>query len=71
MLEDRGALRRADGDLLREYQGMHEENFLSNWLREDVAGKEDERERPNEEGKQEESNSGKRAVEGESEKGKG
>ena len=27
MLEGRGALPREDGDLLREYQAMHEENF--------------------------------------------
>ena len=35
-LEDRGALPREDGDLLREYQAMHEENFLTSWLRGDV-----------------------------------
>ena len=45
MLEDRGALPREDGDLLPEYHAMHEENFLSSWLREDVAGKEKRRER--------------------------
>ena len=38
MLEDRGALPREDGDLLREYQAMHEENFCGSWLREDVEG---------------------------------
>ena len=27
-----------DGDLLREYQAMHEENFLINWLQEDMGG---------------------------------
>ena len=43
MLEDRGALPREDGDLLWEYQEMHEENFLSSWRREDVEGKEEER----------------------------
>ena len=39
MLEDRGALPRKDGDLLREYWAMHQENFLSSSLREDVEGK--------------------------------
>ena len=29
MLEDRGALSKEDGDLLREYQAKHQENFLS------------------------------------------
>ena len=40
-LEGRGALPREDGDLLCEYQAMHEENFPSSWLREDVEGKEE------------------------------
>ena len=31
MLEDRGALPKEDGDQLREYKAMHEENFLSSW----------------------------------------
>ena len=66
MLEDGGVLPKEDGDLLREYQALHEENFLSSWLREDVEGKEEERARLNEEAKQEESRSGKREVEGES-----
>ena len=52
MLEDRGALPREDGDPLREHQAMHEENFLSSWLRENV-----ERKAEREEGK-----SGKREV---------
>ena len=47
MFEDRGALPKEDGDLLREYQAMHEENLLSTWLRE---GKQ-ERERMNIEAK--------------------
>ena len=41
MLEDRGAFPREDGDLLQEYHAMHEENFLSSWLREDVEGEEE------------------------------
>ena len=39
MLEDRGAVPKEDGDLLREYQAMREENFLSSWLREDAEVK--------------------------------
>ena len=46
--EERGALPKEDGDLLRGYQAMHEENFLSSWLRENVEGEEEERERLNE-----------------------
>ena len=58
--EKRGALPKEDGDLLRGYQAMHEENFLSSWLRENVEGEEEERERLNEEAKQEGSKSVKR-----------
>ena len=38
-LQDRGALPREEGDVIREYNAMHEENFLSSWLREDLVGK--------------------------------
>ena len=55
--------------LPREYQAMHEENFLSSWLREDTEREEEERKRLNEEAEEkEESNSGKREVEGETER---
>ena len=67
MLEGRGALPKADGDLLCEHQATHKENFLSRWLREDVKGKE-ERKRLNEEAKQEDSKSGNREVAGERER---
>ena len=50
MLEDRGALPKEDGNLLREYRAVHEENFLSSWLREDVGGEEGETERLSEKG---------------------
>ena len=40
-LQDRGALPREEGDVIREYSAMHEENFLSSWLREDLFGKEE------------------------------
>ena len=39
---------------------MHEEHFLSSWLRKDVEGKREEREKMNKEAKEEECNSGKR-----------
>ena len=32
------ALPKEDGNQLREYKAMHEENFLSSWLPEDVEG---------------------------------
>ena len=51
----RGALPREDGDLLREYQAIHEDNFLSSWLREDVEGKEEKKERLNKEAEEEKS----------------
>ena len=62
-LEDRGALSREDGDLLRENWAMHLENFLSSSLREDVEGKEGERRRMNKEANEEESKRRKRDVE--------
>ena len=68
MLEDRGALPSEDGDLLPECHAMHEENFLSSWLREDVAGKEEERERLNKEAKEEGRTNGKREEEGDRER---
>ena len=33
-LQDRGALPREEGDVVRECNALHEENFLSSWLRE-------------------------------------
>ena len=39
MLEDRGALPKEDGDCVREYKAMHEDNFVGSWLREDTEGK--------------------------------
>ena len=40
-LQDRGALPGEEGDVNREYSVLHEENFLSSWLRKDVEGKEE------------------------------
>ena len=51
----RGALPREDGDLLREYHAIDEDDFLSSWLREDVEGKEAKKERLNKEAEEEKS----------------
>ena len=40
-LEERGALPKEEGDASREYKAIHEENFLSSWLREDGREKEE------------------------------
>ena len=69
ILEDRGALPKEDGDLLRGYQAIHEEKILSSWLRENVEGEEEERERLNEEARQEGSKSGEKIGGGRKEKG--
>ena len=47
--EDRGALPKEEGDLIRECKAMHEEDFLSSWLREDVEGRAEEMEKVNRE----------------------
>ena len=39
MLQDRGALPKEEGDFIGEYKAMHEENYLSGWLREGGEGK--------------------------------
>ena len=45
MLQDGWAMPREEGDLVKEYKAMHEDNFLSGLLREDQEGKaEDEEE---------------------------
>ena len=41
MLQDRGALPKDEGGVIRKYKVMHEENFLSTWLREDGKNKEE------------------------------
>ena len=34
MLQDRGALSKEEGDVVREHKAMHEEKILSSWLKE-------------------------------------
>ena len=53
-----------DGDLLREYKAMHEENFLNSWLREDTEDKAEEMEKMRTRTKEEETKSGQRESEG-------
>ena len=53
-----------DGNHLREYKDTHEEHFLISWLSEGVEGEKVELEKSNEEATQEESQGGKREVEG-------
>ena len=60
MLEDGGASPEGDSNQLREYRAMHEEKFLSSWLREDVEGRKAEMERLSEEAKQEKNKCGKK-----------
>ena len=41
VLQDRGELPKEEGDVIGEYKAMHDENFLSSWLREDGKDKEE------------------------------
>lgn len=66
MLQDRGALPKEEGDVIREYKAIHEENFLDSWLREDVEGKEEGKKKVDKDTKEEVS----RKREREGEKGK-
>ena len=40
-MKGRGELPNEEGDAVREYKALHEENFLSSWLRENERGKEE------------------------------
>ena len=40
-MKERAELPSEDGDVVREYKAMHEEDFWSSWLREDEKGKEE------------------------------
>ena len=40
-MKKRGELPNEEGDAVREYKAMHEENFWSRWPREDERGKEE------------------------------
>ena len=45
MLKDTRELVKEEGDVIREYKAMHEENSLSSWLREDGKEKEERKKR--------------------------
>ena len=60
MLRDRGALLLEEGHLLREYKAMHEERFLSGWLRDDVESTEESKTDMDKKAREEESRCGKR-----------
>ena len=49
--------------MIREYKAVHEDNFLSSWLRKDVERKAEEMEELNRDSKEEECKSGKREFE--------
>ena len=59
MLQDRGALLKEDGDIVREYKAMHENNFPSSWLWK-VRRKEEGRRKADKETREEVSRSGKK-----------
>ena len=59
----RSALPKEEGDIVRENKAMHEENFLSSWLREDVEGMEERRKNREDKAGEEESRTGTRNVE--------
>ena len=40
-MKDRGELPKEEGDVMGEYEAMHEEDFWSSWLREDEKSKEE------------------------------
>ena len=40
-MKERGKLPNEEGDVVREYKAMHEEDFWSSWLREDEKSKEE------------------------------
>ena len=61
-LEDRGALLEEEGDLIKNHKAMHEDNFLSGWLREYVEGKVEEEEEMRRRTKVEETKSGRRRL---------
>ena len=59
VLQDRGALPKEEADIATEYTAMHEEKFLSSWLREDVEGIEERRKDREEKVREKEGRSGK------------
>ena len=67
-LKERGELPKEEGDAVREYKAMHEEIFLSSWLREDAREKEERTAKASEENEEERSEKRKREEEKEENK---
>ena len=65
VLRERGELPKEEGDAVREYKAMHEENFMSSWFGEEVREKEEIMVKVSDE--KEEERSEKREREGEKE----
>ena len=63
MMQDRDASPKEEGDIVSEYKAMHEENFMSIWLREDVENKKERSRNVNKETREEVSRTGKREGE--------
>ena len=42
VLQDRGALPKEEGNVIGEHKAMHEENFLSSWLKSKEGGRKEE-----------------------------
>ena len=63
VLQDREELPKEGGDGIREYKAVHEENFLSSWLRKDGKNKEEIIMEVDKETKEETSKKRKREVE--------
>ena len=69
MLQDRDALPEEEEDTVREYKAVHEDNFLSSWLREDVEDTEERRRRRRRKMDKETREEGRRGGKREGEKG--
>ena len=63
MLENRGVLPKEEGELIRENQATHKENFLSSWVRDGTEGKAEDVIERDRKDKEEEAESGKSEVE--------
>ena len=68
ILRERGALPKEEGDAVREYNALHEENVLSSWLREDGREKEERRAKMSDENEEERGEKRKRKEEKEENK---
>ena len=63
-LQERGAMPEEEGDVIRDYTAMHEDNFLCSWQREDLVEKEERKKKVNERIRECERSSGKERRKG-------